>query len=137
MVSSFWPKNLQKYYKDFCPESFQSFLGVSWKLFGTSCKLPYKWHYLLSPKKAPKSFQEAPKKLQKIQGRNLYNISVAILVRTMTPKRHFETNWPLACLVYSQSSNRTFTFEITHYTLLHFHTFCLTSTLKSMILKYL
>ena len=32
-----------------------------------------------------------------------------------------------------QSSNRTFTFEITNYTLLHFHTFCLTSTLKGMI----
>ena len=41
----------------------------------------------------------------------------------------------IACLVYGQCSNRTFTFEITHYTLLHFHTFCLTSTLKSMILK--
>ena len=41
---------------------------ASWKLFGTSSRLPYKWHYLLSPYEAPKRFQEAPRKLQKNSG---------------------------------------------------------------------
>ena len=49
---------------------------------------------------SPQTFQEALMKLQKIsaqkfQGRNPYNIFVAILVEMMTPKRHFEVNWPL------------------------------------------
>ena len=44
------------------------------------------------PKAAQKSFEEAPRKLQKIQGRNPYNIFVAILVETMIPKRHFDIN---------------------------------------------
>ena len=43
----------------------------------------------------PKSFQEAPRKLQKIAGRKPFNIFVAFLVETMTPKKHFEINWPL------------------------------------------
>ena len=42
-----------------------------------------------------KSAQKASRKLQKFQGRNLDNIFVAILVQMMTPKRHFEINWPL------------------------------------------
>ena len=36
--------------------------------------------------------QEAPRKQQKFQGRIPYNIFAAILVETMTPKRHFEIN---------------------------------------------
>ena len=32
---------------------------------------------------------------ENFQGRNPYNIFVAILVKTMTPKRHFEVNLPL------------------------------------------
>ena len=32
---------------------------------------------------------------KKFQGRNPYNIFFAILVETMTPKRHFKINWPL------------------------------------------
>ena len=36
--------------------------------------------YYVSPQEAPKSFQEAPRKLQKFQGRNPYNIFVAIWV---------------------------------------------------------
>ena len=35
---------------------------------------------------------------KKYQGRNPYNIPVAILVETMTPKRHFEVNRPLIIL---------------------------------------
>ena len=42
--------------------------------------------------KSPGSPQEAPRKLQKIQGRNLDNIFVAVLVQMITPKRHFEIN---------------------------------------------
>jgi hypothetical protein len=60
-------------------DSEYSFLGASWNLFGASCVLPYLLYYLLSPQEAPKSFQEAPRKLQKNQGRNPYNIFVAIL----------------------------------------------------------
>ena len=37
-MSSFRPKNQQKYCKDFCPDGFYSFLGSSWKLFGASYK---------------------------------------------------------------------------------------------------
>ena len=73
---------------EFWPESFYSFLGASWKLFGASCRLPYKSYYLPTP-------QEAQKSYKKFQGRNPFNIFVAILVETMTPKRHFEINWPL------------------------------------------
>ena len=32
---------------------------------------------------------------KKFQGRNILNIFVAILVQTMTPKRHYKINWPL------------------------------------------
>ena len=32
---------------------------------------------------------------KKFQGRNPYSIFVAFLVESMTPKRHFEINWPL------------------------------------------
>ena len=51
-------KKQWKYCKDFCPESFYSFLGAS-------CRLPNKLYYLISSKEAPKSFKEAPRKLQK------------------------------------------------------------------------
>ena len=44
--------------------------------------------------------------VKKIQVRNPYNIFVAILVETMTPKRHFEINWPLI------STNSGFTITI-------------------------
>ena len=39
--------------------------------------------------------QEALRKLQKFQGKNPYNIFVAILVQMMTPKIPFEINRPL------------------------------------------
>ena len=70
---SFWchrldQKNQRKYCKDFCPENFYSFLGASLLMILLS-KSPG------SPKKLPGS----PRKLQKFQGRNPYNIFVAIL----------------------------------------------------------
>ena len=51
--------------------------------------------YLLSPQEAPKALRKPKGSYKKFQGRNPYNIFVAILVETMTPKRHFEINWPL------------------------------------------
>ena len=66
------------------------------KLLCGFLRLHYLWCYSLSPQKAPASFQEAPRKLQKFQGKNPYNILIAILVETMLPKRHFKINWPLA-----------------------------------------
>ena len=42
-----------------------------------------------SPKKLPGSPKEAKKNFQ---GRNSYDIVVAILVKAITPKRHFEIN---------------------------------------------
>ena len=44
---------------------------------------------------SPKSFLEAPRKLQKNSGQKSRNNFVGFLVQTMTPKGHFEINWPL------------------------------------------
>ena len=58
-----------KLFLDFCPDFFVASWGLPGSFFGASCKLPYSWYYLLSPK-------EAPKKLKKIQGRNPEIISL-------------------------------------------------------------
>ena len=80
---------------DFCPEIFCSFLGASLELFG----LP--WDLISNimikeayrkPKKASRKLQGSGEEAKKIQGTNLDDIFVAILVQTMTPKRHFEIN---------------------------------------------
>ena len=49
--------------------------------------------------RSPKSFHEAPRKLQKNSGQKSRNNFVGIFVQTMKPKGHFEINWPLADLV--------------------------------------
>ena len=49
-------------------------------------------------RKPPKASRKPQRKYKNFQGRNPYNIFVAILVETMTPKRHFEINWPLASI---------------------------------------
>ena len=49
-----------KIFLDFCPEIFCTFLGASWKLFWASCRLPYLWYYLLSPKEAKKVSKKPP-----------------------------------------------------------------------------
>ena len=56
--------------------------------------------------------RKPPGSYKKFQGRNPYNIFVAILVKTMTPKRHFEINWPLdaymvSCPTWSKNLGRT------------------------------
>ena len=84
-----------KLFLNFCPEFFCSFLGASWELFGASCRLPCLWYYLLSPPGSSKSFQEAPRKLQKISGQKSGNNFVGILEEVFRPKGHSEINWPL------------------------------------------
>ena len=42
-----------------------------------------------------KSFQEAPRKVQKISGQKYRNNSVGFLEEVLTPKGHLEINWPL------------------------------------------
>ena len=44
------------------------------------------------PRKPQKASKKPPGRYKKYQGRNPYNILVAILVETRTPKRHFEIN---------------------------------------------
>ena len=57
-----------KLFLDFCPEILCTFLGASWKLLGLPVGfLIYDITY--SPG-SPKSFQEAPRRVQKFQGRN-------------------------------------------------------------------
>ena len=71
------PKQQRKYCKDFFPESFYSFLGGSQIL---------KFIYFV----AFSQYMNFTGSYKKFQGRILYNIFVAIVVETMTPKRHFE-----------------------------------------------
>ena len=44
------------------------------------------------------SLLRPPGSYKKFQGRNPYNITIAILVKTMTLKRHFEINRPLGLI---------------------------------------
>ena len=88
-----------KLFLDICPEIWCTFLWASWKLFEASCRLPYSWYYLLL--KSPgswKSFQEAPKKVQKISGQKYRNSFVGFLEEFLIPIEHFEINWPLKLL---------------------------------------
>ena len=91
-----WTKSPTKLFLNFCPEIFWTFVGASWKLFEASCRLPYSWYYLLSPQEAEKASREAPRKVQKISGQKYRNNSVGFLEEVLTPKGHFEINWPLA-----------------------------------------
>ena len=91
-----WTKLPTKLFLNFCPEIFCTFLGASWKLFAASCRLPclIMILYTKSPG-SPKSFHEAPRKLQKNSGQKSRNHFFGIFVQTMKPKGHFEINWPL------------------------------------------
>ena len=88
-------KNTNEINSEFLPWNFYTFLGASWKLFGAFCRLPCLWYYIISPQGSPKSFHEAPRKLQKNSGQKSRNNFVSIFVQTMKPKGHFEINWPL------------------------------------------
>ena len=52
------------------------------------CKIIIKEAYM----KPQKSFQEAPRKVQKISGQKFRNNFVGNFVQTMKPKGHFEIN---------------------------------------------
>jgi hypothetical protein len=66
-----------KLFLDFCPEILCTFLGASWKLLGLPVGFLI-YDFTKSPG-SPKSFQEAPRKLQKISGQKSRNNFVAIL----------------------------------------------------------
>ena len=74
------------------------------KFFVASWGLPGDLVSNIINKEAYRKPQKASRKPQgsykNFQGRNPYNIFVAFLVETMTPKRHFEINWPLAALFF-------------------------------------
>ena len=64
---------------------------MSLKLFGLLGDLLSNIINIRKPTGSPEKLPGSPKKAtKKIQGRNLDNIFVAILVQTMTPKRYFE-----------------------------------------------
>ena len=52
---------------------------------------------------SPKSFHEAPRKLQKNSGQKSRNNFVGIFVQTMKPKGHFEINWPLVTILIGEN----------------------------------
>ena len=68
-----------KLFLEFCPEIFCCFLGASWKLFGLLGDLVSN----IIKKEAPKSFQEAPGRYKKFQGRNPGNNFVGNLDETI------------------------------------------------------
>ena len=74
-----FPKEQQKYCKDFCPEIFCSFLRASWPGDLVVNNIINKEAY----RKPTGSLQEAQKRFQRsyenFQGRNPYNIFVTIL----------------------------------------------------------
>ena len=69
-------QNSNEIISGFLPWFFCSFLGASWKLFWASCRLPYSWYYLLSPKEAQKASRKPPRSYKKFQGRNPEIISL-------------------------------------------------------------
>ena len=72
------------------------FFVASWGLPGSFLGLPGDLVSNIINKEAYRKPQKAsrkpPGRYKKFQGRNPDNIFVAILVQTMTPKRHFEIN---------------------------------------------
>ena len=90
---SFWCHRLdQNSNENIVRISALKFFVASWKLFG----LPGDLVSNIINKEAYRKPQKASRKPQvsfkNFQGRNPYNIFVAILVETMTPKRLFEIN---------------------------------------------
>ena len=57
--------------------------------------------------KSPGSLKKLPGIYKKFQVKNPYNIFIAILVETRTPKRHFVINWPLENESFHMSSKIT------------------------------
>ena len=68
------------------------FFVASWGLSGSFLGLPGDLVSNIINKEAYKKPQKLPGSYKNFQGRNPNNIYIAILVETMTPKRHFEIN---------------------------------------------
>ena len=83
-------------------EFFLASLRLPGSFFWASCRLLNLWYYLLNPQKGQKASRKPPGSYKKFQGRNLDNIFGAILVQMMTPKRHFEINWPLVLTIWDR-----------------------------------
>ena len=98
---SFWyyclDKIPTKLFLDFCPEFFLLLPGGFLEAFWASWGLSIQYHKQGILQEAPKSFQEAPRKVQKISGQKSRNNFVGIFVQTIIQKGHFEINWPLKC----------------------------------------
>ena len=92
LVSSFGPKCQRKYCKDFCPETFCSFLGASWKRLGLPVDFLIKMILLTkspgSPKKLPGSPQEATKNFRA----EILTLFSLLFRSKRSHKRHFEIN---------------------------------------------
>ena len=95
MVLLFGQKNQRNYLWISALKFFVPSLGASRKLFGASCRLPCLWYYILSPQEAQRASRKPPRKLQKKSGQKFRNNFVGILEELLTPKGHFEINWPL------------------------------------------
>ena len=96
-----WTKLPTKLFLNFCPDFFYlpgGFLEAFWGFLQASLFMIL---YTKSPG-SPKSFHEAPRKLQKNSGQKSRNNFVGIFVQTMKPKGHFEINWPLLKFKFSQ-----------------------------------
>ena len=92
-------KKPTKLFLDFCPGFFLylpgGFLEAFWGFLQASLFMIL---HTKSPG-SPKSFHEAPRKLQKNSGQKSRNNFVGIFVQTVKPKGHFEINWPLVIIV--------------------------------------
>ena len=96
LVSLFGPKNNENIVRISALKVFKASMGLPGGFLGLLVGFLSLLMILLTYLGSPKKLQESPRKLQrKFQGRNPYNVLVAILVETMTLKRHFEINWPL------------------------------------------
>ena len=83
---SFWCHHLdQNSNENIVRISALEFFEASWGLSGD----------LVSNIINKEAYRKPQGSYKNFQGRNPYNIYVAILVKTITPKRHFEINWPL------------------------------------------
>jgi hypothetical protein len=94
---SFWCHHFhQNSNKNIVRISALKFFVASWGLPGSCFGLPGDLVSNIINKEAYRKPQKNSRKSQgsykNFQGRNAYNILVAILVETMTPERHFEIN---------------------------------------------
>ena len=69
------------------------FLEAFWGLL--YCRLPYLWYYLLSPQEAQRASRKPPGSCKKKSGQKSRNNFFGFLEEVLTPKGHFEINWPL------------------------------------------